>query len=82
MGDINKDWQGTPLIDLHTNRKGNEEKASIDSGNLLKVVLNDDKRCYDERPGGKIKEYLWLENEGDFTQLNQSSTAVENNTTL
>jgi len=63
LGGDNYFWQGTPMIVLYE-KSGDEEQAAKDAGWLLKRVLDDDKRRFEE---GKqegvgrfpVKKYRW-----------------------
>lgn len=66
LGGDNKDWQGTPLIDLyeyylggnHNNDKYAIAEAGKAAGRLLAGVLIKDKRTFKTREG-YTREYLW-----------------------
>ena len=66
MSGTNYFWNGTPLIELykkHINLGKTEEDsvkaAGKDCGWLLKKVIQNDKRSFDSRNHGFIREYRW-----------------------
>ena len=70
MGGENYFWQGTPLIILYEKHrnKGKDEDSSVrdagkDSGWLLKSVINDDQRLFENRYESFINQYRWIVNE-------------------
>jgi hypothetical protein len=70
MGGDNYYWDGTPLFILYQKHiaKGKDSEsavrdAGIDSGWLLKRVLNDDLRKFDTRNEELINKYLWIREE-------------------
>lgn len=70
MGGKNYSWQGTPLFILYEKHickgKSWEEAvraAGIDSGNLLKQVIDEDKRTFEDKVEEQIRKYKWIGNE-------------------
>lgn len=71
LGGANYYWVGTPLMDLYTYYKGNDdnnieyavEEAGKAAGRLLKQALEEDsKRTYETREG-YTREYRWVGDE-------------------
>ena len=65
VGGDDFEWQGTPLIALYDKhaahgRADAVERAGIDLGWLLKDVLADDRRAFEEGHGGMVKVYRWI----------------------
>ena len=65
VGGDDFDWQGTPLIALYDKyaaggRADAVERAGIDLGWLLKGVLADDRRAFEEGRAGMVKVYRWV----------------------
>lgn len=66
MGGDNFYWEGTPLYKLFVKHISNGldsttaiKKAGIDSGWLLKKVINNDKREFDSKTEDMIRKYKW-----------------------
>jgi len=66
MGGDNFYWEGTPLMALFGKHKteGKDDKAAIeaagkDSGWLLKLVIDNDKRNFETKKEDLIRKYLW-----------------------
>lgn len=67
VGGDNYDWNGTPLIALYTKHKNlnKSEKDAIDDagkdvGWILKLVLKDDKRRFEDKKIDIVKGYKWI----------------------
>jgi hypothetical protein len=72
MGRDNYYWQGTPLIVLYWKHiaKGKDDEsavkgAGIDSGWLLKKVIDKDKRTFETEDGVLIRKYRWIKRDED-----------------
>lgn len=67
VGGENYDWTGTPLIVLyekHLNLGKNESMSKDEAGKevgwILKLVLSDDNRTFEDCDMGKAKGYRWV----------------------
>ena len=58
LGGDNFFWQGTPLYTLYQ-KSSNVEQAGKDAGWLLKKMVNNDKRTFETRKSGLVREYRW-----------------------
>lgn len=68
VGGENTDWTGTPLESIYARHIGigkadNEafESAAKDIGWIVKSVLADDRRCFENDHSGYVARYRWLE---------------------
>lgn len=68
VGGDNYDWHGTPLIVLyykHINAGKNDhaaiDEAAKDIGWILKMVIHEDKRTFEDSDVGMAKGYRWIE---------------------
>jgi len=68
MGGDNFFWRGTPLIvlwDKHNGRAADPLKeAAKDAGWLLKKVIDADRRTFESREEGLVKQYRWTGADG------------------
>ena len=62
LGGDNFYWEGTPMYALYEKSK-DVEQAGKDAGWLLKKVINKDKRSFNTRKEGRVREYCWNEKE-------------------
>ena len=63
MGGDNFHWQGTPLMklyDKHQNKEDATKLAGKDAGWLLKAVIKEDKRIFETKVDGRIRQYRWV----------------------
>jgi hypothetical protein len=58
LGGDNFYWEGTPMYSLYKKSK-DVEQAGKDAGWLLKKVINQDKRSFNTRKNGLVREYYW-----------------------
>lgn len=58
IGGENYYWQGTPMYALYEKTK-DENQAGIDAGWLLKKVIKADKRHFDTKKDGWVRQYRW-----------------------
>ncbi len=58
LGGDNFYWEGTPMYALYEKSK-DIEQAGKDAGWLLKKVINDDKRFFNTKKHGRVREYCW-----------------------
>jgi hypothetical protein len=69
MGGDNYFWQGTPLIVLYLKHEGHAsdpvKNAGQDAGWILKGVIADDRRSFDTREEGLVRQYRWITNDAD-----------------
>jgi len=77
VGGDDFDWQGTPLIALYSKyadagRADAVERAGIDLGWMLKAVLSEDRRNFEEGRGGMVKIYRWVRATPDAEASNAS----------
>ena len=66
IGGDNNDWSRTPLMALfekykNMGRSDNSavDEAAKDAGRLLKKVIDEDKRLFDTKVEGLVRQYLW-----------------------
>ena len=66
-GGINREWEGTtlyPLFEFYENKQRGriyaKRQAGIALGHLLKYVLSEDKRTFETRVIGRVRQYRWL----------------------
>jgi len=58
LGGDNYYWEKTPMFALYEKSK-NIEQAGKDAGWLLKKVINNDKRSFNTRKNGLVRQYRW-----------------------
>ena len=58
LGGDNYFWQGTPLFFLYKKTE-NVEQAGKDAGWLLKKVIYNDKRSFQTKKEGMVRQYRW-----------------------
>ena len=58
LGGDNYFWQNTPMFDLYE-KSQDVEQAGKDAGWLLKQVINDDKRSFETKKEGLVRQYRW-----------------------
>lgn len=64
MGGDNFHWQGTPLMrlyDKHQDKADATKLAGKDAGWLLKAVIKEDKRVFETKVDGRIRQYRWVD---------------------
>lgn len=64
LGGENFFWQGTPLFALYE-KNMDVKQAGKDAGWLLKKVLCDDKRSFQTKKEGLVRQYLWTGDENN-----------------
>ena len=69
IGGENYYWEGTPLYILwekHKSKNTGKEDAAKDAGWLLKKVIKEDKRYFNTKKEGLVRQYRWtgIENNG------------------
>jgi len=64
LGGDNFFWQDTPMYALY--EKSNDvDQAGKDAGWLLKQVVDDDKRSFETKKEGLVRQYRWNGNENN-----------------
>ncbi|MDD4848407.1 MAG: hypothetical protein PHR53_06575 [Bacteroidales bacterium] len=58
LGGDNYDWEGTPMFFLYEKSK-DVEQAGKDAGWLLKQVIDNDKRNFETKKEGLVRQYRW-----------------------
>lgn len=58
LGGDNYYWQNTPMFALYE-KSENIEQAAKDAGWLLKKVIADDKRSFETKKEGLVRQYRW-----------------------
>ncbi|HHT53138.1 MAG TPA: hypothetical protein GX007_08205 [Bacteroidales bacterium] len=58
LGGDNFFWQGTPMFALYE-KSENVDQAGKDAGWLLKEVLSEDKRSFETKREGLVRQYRW-----------------------
>jgi len=58
LGGDNYFWQGTPMLALYE-KSEDVEQAGKDAGWLLKQVINNDKRSFETKKEGLVRQYRW-----------------------
>ncbi|PZR03223.1 MAG: hypothetical protein DI539_26520 [Flavobacterium psychrophilum] len=58
LGGDNYFWQNTPMFALYE-KSQDVEQAGKDAGWLLKQVINDDKRSFETKKEGLVRQYRW-----------------------
>lgn len=58
LGGENYFWQGTPLLALYEKTK-DVKQAGKDAGWLLKKVICEDKRSFQTKKEGLVRQYRW-----------------------
>jgi hypothetical protein len=62
LGGDNYSWENTPMYPLY--KKSNDvEQAGKDAGWLLKQVIADDKRSFETKKEGLVRQYRWTGDE-------------------
>ncbi len=68
MGGDNFFWRGTPLIALWNKHNGRAadpvKEAAKDAGWLLKKVIDTDRRMFESKEKGLVKQYRWTGADG------------------
>ena len=59
IGGTNYYWQRTPLYVLYEKSNGDEEQAGKDAGWILKKVIDKDKRHFETKKEGMVRQYRW-----------------------
>ena len=58
LGGDNYHWQSTPMFALYE-KSEDVEQAGKDAGWLLKRVISDDKRIFETKNEGLVRQYRW-----------------------
>src|SRR5574344_1246818 len=69
LGGDNYFWQGTPMVALYE-KSENVEQAGKDAGWLLKQVIDNDKRSFETKKEGLVRQYRWNLKENETTNFN------------
>lgn len=64
LGGDNYYWEGTPMIALYV-KSEDIEQAGKDAGWLLKQVINNDKRFFETKKEGLVRQYRWTGKENN-----------------
>lgn len=64
LGGDNYYWEGTPMIALYE-KSEDVEQAGKDAGWLLKQVINNDKRNFETKKEGLVRQYRWTGKENN-----------------